>query len=248
MAWPDGYNFIGGAWWAADGSGPYGVAPGGIPVPLYPYAYVGTLAGRPAANSFPAETVIQLTDVGIAGCSDWVTDGTDWLPKGRVYLYRETGSAATPLSQVTGDAVSNKPFTPPVGGDLDIPAGLLNTKVRLGVKASAVRGPVATTSSNFLARVGNTPFDTVNGGQICQSQVGAATPLTSRIEGEASFSSATNAVLTRAVGVNATNATGMADLTLLDITTNVSYITLAMSATLAVGETMSLVRYEVYLD
>jgi hypothetical protein len=249
MAVPSGYDYKDGAYWKAeDGSGPYAITAGGVAVLMSPYAYVGVLASRPAANSLPAGTEIVLTDIGIGGYSHWKTDGTDWLPTCEIVMFRETAAAATGLSTVTGDATNNKPFTPPVYGSCGIPAGLLNTKMRIAIEAVAVRGGVASTTSNFLVRLGNTAFDTVNGGQIAQVLMPATINISGRLEGIASFSSVTSAVITRVMAINGTNATGATDLAISDLASNITYITLAMSSPLAVGETVALIRYEVKIS
>lgn len=250
MPVPEGYVYKDGAYWnLTDASGPYGISPTGAVVPLSGFAYSGVWANRPIASSVPARTKIAITDVGVGGYSEWFSDGTYWKPvNGSLLLFRDRGTVAAPLATITGDGVLTiATFAIPNAASLLIPAGMCYPGSRIVVIHEGFRGATATVSYNLacklepgLTAVANTPLTVIN--------LPATANVNGRTYGAATIVDDTSIVISRAVNFG-TNATGFNGLGSGNFDSAPPYVVFYVQGTaLPVGETISLLSYQVYFE
>lgn len=253
MGVPAGYYYKDGAYWAAaDSSGPYGVTPAGVVVPLFQYAYEGTWASRPAASAVAAGSKMRATDVGVGGYSEWVSNGTNWRPlNGSVLLFEDRGSAASPIATLTGDGVATQMgFVIPGASSVRLPAGMPFAGSRLSVMFEGARGAVATVATNFSCRLDTVTVSTVNTGIVSSLNAAATASLFLRGWGTAVFQSATAFTGSRNINFGQ-SATGFTDYSGVsgDTDSNPPYVTFYIqAASLPAGETFSLLGYQVYFE
>lgn len=102
--------------------------------------YIGTWAGRPAANAVPVGSKMRVTNFGLGGQSEWWSDGTIWRPvNGQIvcWLYGEGthGGASSGdgggVASLTGNGAAQK-FTLP-GTAPEFPAGMLQVGMQIEI-------------------------------------------------------------------------------------------------------------------
>ena len=205
---------------------------------ISPYASF-TWAGKPAVAAWPVGVPIIVTDVGGPAGSQWVTDGSNWLPaNGRVVLASRSGSIAAPVATLTGTTTGK--FTLPA--NIVLPAGILmpgKSKVEV-IAALRKTGTAATVQ--FAATLG-TANSTVDAALIATTS-GAGTNSDVIINPLAAPSS-TSSITTSSW--SSIGTTGTANF--IDRTTNIN-TALDMFVNLAVfsgnvADTYSLLSYEV---
>lgn len=102
---------------------------------------------RPLANLSVGDRA-YMTDVGQGG-SEWVWDGTYWIPAAPVVLFRAAGTVAAPLATLTG--VTSGTFATPG----NVPAGMfIKPGMKLSAEARFRRSTAAATGAILAAAVG----------------------------------------------------------------------------------------------
>lgn len=159
MADPAGYVYKDGAYWStADGSGPYGVTPAGLLIPLFEFAYKGDWSGRPAASAVPAGSKMCAVDVGVGGYSEWVSNGTHWRPMNGDLVFASfnaqcVGSTITPLATHTGTTADSAFVV--AGTPVWLPPDILAPGLRFNVRISTSNLVVPTVAGSVRIFVQN---------------------------------------------------------------------------------------------
>lgn len=253
MADPAGYVYKDGAYWStADGSGPYGVTPAGLLIPLFEFAYKGVWASRPAASAVPAGSKMCATDVGVGGYSEWVSDGTYWRPvNGSVLLFEDRGSVASPIASLTGDGVSTQiGFVIPNASSVRMPAGMAFVGSRIVVVFECMKGAVATVTNNFTSKLDSVTVSSAGNNPVGSISMGPTANLSGRSFGTAVVTGLATTSNSRATSF-AASGSGFFDMPAAawDFDSNPPYITLYIQgAALPAGELYHLVGYQVYFE
>lgn len=117
------------------------------------YVFIGVWASRPSASAYSLGTKIFVTDIGPAG-SEWVSDGSNWLPvNGSVLLARSAVAAS-----VTGTLSETALAT------VTIKAGVMGTNGQLRITTlwSHTNSANTKTERVRLGGIGGTAFLEVN--------------------------------------------------------------------------------------
>lgn len=113
------------------------------------FRYTGLWANRPTTGLRLQERAF-FTDVGQGG-SEWVWDGTYWVPMAPVVLFRGAGTVAAPLATLTG--VTSGTFATPG----NVPAGMfIKPGMELLAQARFARSTAAATGAQVVAGFGGT--------------------------------------------------------------------------------------------
>lgn len=117
--------------------------------------YEGTWASRPAATSVTAGAKIRITDVGVGGYSEWVSDGTYWRPvNGSVLLECRAGSVSSPVTSLTGNGTIQQYILP---RDILLPAGMLIPGSQLEVLMVGRKVGTTGHTGSFLGCLSDSP-------------------------------------------------------------------------------------------
>lgn len=191
------------------------------------YVFIGVWASRPSASAYSLGTKIFVTDIGPAG-SEWVSDGSNWLPHNGHVLLARSGAAAS----VTGTASETALAT------IAIPAGLMGTDGQLRVRA------LFTGTNSANAKTMRVRFGGISGTEY----YGAAVTTTPQLQG--TWFIANRGAANSQIGFVSTS-TGFGNSSDANVTSSVDTsadTTLVISAQLAnSGETYTLASYSVEL-
>lgn len=157
------------------------------------HLYVPDFANRPAATDFPGLPIM----IGNFGGAIAKSDGTDWVAKGRQYVYNEqNGTITTPTKTVTGAApVTFTSSIPNIPANLIVPG---KTVLRINYTVLRVNGSSAGTI-DFAIRMGTVgnasdPLVTFN------ASISATNNFFARGSTKVIFTDATHSLSTRSGG------------------------------------------------
>lgn len=174
------------------------IRPAETPFKVVEFRYVGTWASRPTTGLLATERAF-FTDVGQGG-SEWIWDGSYWVPMAPVVLFRAQGTLAAPL--VSAGAAASGTFSTPG----NIPAGMF-VKPGMELKARAnFKRSTATATAQVNTTIGGQLVGAislaanVNGQARVDSSMYCVTNATQYVElNVGANAAATNAMIDRAV-------------------------------------------------
>ena len=209
--------------------------------------YNGPVANLPAPNTVPVGYYARVTDLGVGGTSEWVSDGTIWRPRGgSVLLYQRLGSVASPVATINGNGTNVNFVIPDV---CLIPPQVLYPGIRVYAAAKFRRtalaaGAVASASRVCLGSSGHP----VNDLSMLATTLSATLNQEHAAMGYADVVSNTVYKSQNYVIWNGISVAGFFDRTVFFNTTGNTYVTFGCTSTLIAGDVLALLDYTVRLE